>query len=193
MPQWVDQSNWQAGSPGTKCLNRSMSEKVAPQHRNKWNRVIFSKSRGDDGIHSQTSTLCPSWAASPRAAVETGSIRWPISCTEDVSCSCSAWRVTTAENYIVSHHRKTTDPIKFFLSHKIDLMWYLNSLPWRYHLCRAGSALLQLGKLAQCHGCTYWCYQWSNHTPSVLVPCPCHQKCGKIYLYIAVQVRTKTL
>lgn len=154
-----------------------MSEEgIGSQDRKQTEWVFLSKSSGSEGIYGRTGTLCPSWAASPRAAVETGSIRWPISCTDDVSCSWSAWWVTMAENYVISHNGKTTDPIKFFRSDKIELMRYLNSLPWRYHLCRARSAQLKLGKLAQCPGCTYWCYQLSNHTPSVPVPCPYYER-----------------
>lgn len=183
MPQWVDRSNWPAGSPGRMSVRELSEEGLDHKIENRQNGGFFLNPEGMRGIYGRTSTLCPSWAASPRAAVETGSIRCPISCTEDVSCSWSAWWVTMAENYGVSHNRETTDPIKFFLSDKTELMGYLNSLPWRYHLGRARSAQLQPGKLAQCPGYTYWCYQWSNHTPSVLVPCPCHQKCWKIHVY----------
>lgn len=154
MPQSGDRSNWPAGSPGTASL-RELSEKGLAHKTENRKNGFSSKSRRDEGIYDQTSTLCPSWAASPRAAVETGSIRCPISCTEDVSCSWRAWRVTKAENYGISHDRKTTDPIKFSLSEKIELMGYLNSLPWRYHLCRAESDQRRLRTLAQCPGYTY--------------------------------------
>lgn len=164
--QSAARSNWPAGLPGRKAVWVTRTNHL----------ILIMNPLGMWGMYGCTGTLCPSWAASPRAAVETGSIRCPISCTEDVSCSCSACLVTAAENYVISHNRKTSDPIKFFLSDKIKPGEYLNSLPLRYHLCRARSVQLQRGTLAQCPGCTYWCYRWSNHTPSALVPCPYYQK-----------------
>lgn len=114
-----------------------------------------SESKGDEELHGQTRAPC----------VPVGQLRLGLLWRQDQSDDRSlAQRMSAAPGVPVESHQqiitaeatteKLTDP-QLFLLNRAQLMGYVHSPPWRYHLYRAVSAQLQPGRLAQYLGYIY--------------------------------------